>query len=240
MAWVRPKNRTIVLFYANGLANQLKAKLNFQRAAAIATVRGVKMNWAMVDCLSVESWICTKLGFSGFPPARLVVANESSWNTTEWPQKEDAVAKLVGISHVVSGDSYYQAYQEVIWGGGPSSIIHAIGRLLGEEHAGSTKGTLVSMMSQRCPHCANFYRDQLLPLGKKEEFADVKFIINGCDNPVGGKFCTEHKTTNYPNVKFFRADEDVYNPDHGTTATARDLLNIEGFVKRLSTAHSEL
>ena len=106
-----------------------------------------------------------------------------------------------------------------------------------------------------------------------------------------GKYCTEHKTTNYPNVKFFRADEDgdkfewvirvtvfggivcvcvnpmylsckrcsstpakiftrsstpllhaitVYNPDHGTTATAHDLLNIEGFVKRLSTAHSEL
>ena len=31
--WIRPKNRSIVLFYANGLGNQRKAKLNFQRAA---------------------------------------------------------------------------------------------------------------------------------------------------------------------------------------------------------------
>ena len=35
--------------------------------------------------------------------------------------------------------------------------------------------------------CSDFFRGQLLPLGKNEEFADVKLIINGCDNPVGGE-----------------------------------------------------
>lgn len=93
---------------------------------------------------------------------------------------------------------------------------------------------------------AGFFRNHLLPLGKKEEFGDVNIIINACDNPAGGerafvcfdycdcisvfchqmapcaralirflcvcayagKYCTEHHTTNYPNVKYFRADED--------------------------------
>ena len=192
--------------------------------------------------------ICSKLGFTGFPPARLVTANESSWNKTSvhdtqtysymcsqklddtyvlvlascsglkrrmlsrplsvWqeaatdrpgidcphmflgvvdmkaeeigrvrmdkhPQKNSvanfhirrnisfpfwrrllprwqmctswSMLNLAGVLQLTDRSCFpwfycCLAHQEVIWGGGPSSIIHSVGNFLGERHGESTKG----------------------------------------------------------------------------------------------------
>jgi len=241
LEWTSARNRSIVLFYAHGLGNQAKAKHNFQRAAAIATVRQVNMEWAMVDCLQVASWICTRLGFTGFPPARVVTANETSWNKTEWTQSDHAVATLVAMAHYLSGDNYYQAHEEVVWGGAPNKIIHAVGKSLVATHNQSTTGTLVAMMSQKCGQSATFYGSRLIPVSNNEEFAGVQFVVNKCDHGTGSMYCTIHQTVNYPNVKFFRADENVNDPMHGTIANPEDLLDLQGFVRKcIAGDHTEL
>ena len=79
-------------------------------------------------------------------------------------------------------------------------------------------------------------------------------------------YCTIHQTVNYPNVKFFRADENgeriiqvthtgaifkeltaaflhatVNDPMHGTVANREDLLDLEGFVRKcIAAGHTEL